>query len=223
MRLLPAEMPPARAGIERRPVIVADTKGHKVRAAVLAHRSPARWWVRLSGAGAKSAPIIAGPPRSLSGTAAAGLLGALWPGPEDPIGAGFLLRRHRRVEVLERRDQLLQMLDLRLGNLLHRLHILHRVHRRGLLGALRGHLLHIASVFAHDLRELLPLRLLSRGDLQLPMEFLDAGVGAAGDGAGVFADCASAAIGADSSPATTRAMIRLARVIVMKRLRSGVS
>src|SRR5437870_3593063 len=34
MRLLPTETAPIRAGIERRPVIVADAEGHKARAAV---------------------------------------------------------------------------------------------------------------------------------------------------------------------------------------------
>src|SRR5205823_5666683 len=38
MRLLPAEMAPTRARIERRPVIVADAEGHKARAAVPRHR-----------------------------------------------------------------------------------------------------------------------------------------------------------------------------------------
>src|SRR5271166_1871727 len=72
----------------------------------------------------------------------------------------FLLLRHSVVEVVESRDQLLQMLGVRLGNLLIGLHILHRVHRRVLLSALRERSIHVAGVVAHDLGELTPLRLL---------------------------------------------------------------
>ena len=48
----------------------------------------------------------------------------------------FLLLGHRVVEVVEGRDQLLQMLDVCFGHLLLGLHILHRVHCRVLLSAL---------------------------------------------------------------------------------------
>ena len=79
----------------------------------------------------------------------------------------FLLLGHRVVEVVEGRDQLLQVPGVRLGNRLVGLHILHRVHRRVLLSALHERAIHVAGVVAHDLGELIPLRLLGRGDLQL--------------------------------------------------------
>ena len=81
----------------------------------------------------------------------------------------FLLLGHRVVEIVERRDQLLQMLGMRRGNLLIGLHILNRVHRRVLLSALCERLIHVAGVVAHHLGELIPLRLLGRGDAQLSM------------------------------------------------------
>jgi hypothetical protein len=79
----------------------------------------------------------------------------------------FLLLGHRVVKVVEGRDQLLQMLGVRLGNHLVGLHILDRVHRRVLLSALHERAIHVAGVVAHNLDELILLGLLGRGDLQL--------------------------------------------------------
>jgi hypothetical protein len=85
----------------------------------------------------------------------------------------FLLLGHRVVEIVEGRDQLLQMLDVCFGHLLVGLHFLHRVHRRVLLSALHECLIHVAGVFAHDLGELIPLQLLGRGDAQLCVQLFD--------------------------------------------------
>ena len=79
----------------------------------------------------------------------------------------LLLLGHRVVEIVERRDQLLQMLGMCLGNLFIGLHILNRVHCRVLLSALHERLIHVAGVFAHDIGKLVPLRLLGRCDVQL--------------------------------------------------------
>ena len=148
-------------------------------------------------------------------------------GPEHLVCQLFLLLGHRVVEVVEGRDQLLQMLDVCFGHLLVGLHVLHRVHCRVLLSALQESLIHIAGVFAHDLGELIPLRLLGRRDLQLRVKLFDMvldsflhvlpGTGwevigedaAAGGaaGAGDWAGCASAAAGSASS-ATTAAEAR---------------
>jgi len=94
-------------------------------------------------------------------------------GPEHLVRQLFLPLRHRVVEVVEGRDQLLQMLDVCFGHLLVGLHVLHRVHCRVLLSALQESLIHIAGVFAHDLGELIPLRLLGRRDLQLRVQLFD--------------------------------------------------
>jgi hypothetical protein len=83
-------------------------------------------------------------------------------GPEHLVRQLFLLLGHRVVEIVEGRDQLLQMLDVCFGDLLVGLHVLHRVHCRVLLSALHESLIHIAGVFTHDLGELIPLRLLGR-------------------------------------------------------------
>jgi hypothetical protein len=94
-------------------------------------------------------------------------------GPEHLVCQLFLLLRHRVVEIVEGRDQLLQMPDVCFGYLLVGLHVLHRVHCRVLLSALHESLIHIAGVFAHDLGELIPLRLLGRGNLQLRVQLFD--------------------------------------------------
>jgi hypothetical protein len=94
-------------------------------------------------------------------------------GPEHLVRQLFLLLRHRVVEIVEGRDQLLQMPDMCFGYLLIGLHVLHRVHCQVLLSALHESLIHIAGVFAHDLGELIPLRLLGRGNLQLRVQLFD--------------------------------------------------
>jgi hypothetical protein len=94
-------------------------------------------------------------------------------GSEHLVRQLFLPLRHRVVEVVEGRDQLLQMLDVCFGHLHVGLHVLHRVHCRVLLSALQESLIHIAGVFAHDLGELIPLRLLGRRDLQLRVQLFD--------------------------------------------------
>jgi hypothetical protein len=39
-------------------------------------------------------------------------------------------------------------------------------------------MIHVAGIFAHDLGELVPLRLLGRGDTQLRMQLFDVGLDA---------------------------------------------
>jgi hypothetical protein len=93
--------------------------------------------------------------------------------PEHLVRELFLLLGHRVVESVEGRDQLLQMMGVCFGYLLVGLHVLHRGICRVLLSALRESLIHISRVFAHDLGELIPLRLLSRGDVQLCVQLFD--------------------------------------------------
>jgi hypothetical protein len=95
-------------------------------------------------------------------------------GPEHLIGELFLLLRHRAVQVLERYDQLLHVLRVLLGELFIGLHVLHGVHCFELLGATYEGLIHIARVWAHDLGELIPLRLLGRCNAQLRVQLFDA-------------------------------------------------
>ncbi len=68
------------------------------------------------------------------------------------------------------------MLGVSLGNLLVGLHVLHCIHRWVLLSALHERLIHVAGIFAHDLRKLVPLRLLRRGDAQLCVKLFDMGL-----------------------------------------------
>src|SRR5260370_7664927 len=95
-------------------------------------------------------------------------------GSEYLIGQPFLLVRHCIVQLLEGRNQPLHPLSVFLGNLLIGLHVLYSVHRRVLLSALHECLVHLAGVLAHDLSELVPLRLLGRADSHLRMHLSDA-------------------------------------------------
>ena len=94
-------------------------------------------------------------------------------GAEHLVRQLFLLIGHRIVKILEGWNELLHMLCMLLGDLLVGLHVLHRVHRSETIDALKPYLVHIASVLAHYLRELIPLRALIRGDAELGMQLFD--------------------------------------------------
>lgn len=91
---------------------------------------------------------------------------------EDLIGQLLLLLRHRVVEVFESREEFLQALSVDLSDLLIGSHVLQSVHGRVLLHSLRKLLIHAAGVLPHNVGKLLPLRLLSRSNLQLRAQFL---------------------------------------------------
>ena len=64
------------------------------------------------------------------------------------------------------------MLCMLLGDLLIRLHVLHSVQRLKVIDALKPSLVHVASVIAHHLRKLIPLRTFSRGNAELRVRAL---------------------------------------------------
>ena len=93
--------------------------------------------------------------------------------PEYLVRELLLLVGHCVVQVLEGRNELLHMLCMLLGDLLIGLHVLHSVHRLKLVNTLKPSLVHVASVIAHDLRKLIPLRAFSRGNAQLRVQLFD--------------------------------------------------
>jgi hypothetical protein len=109
----------------------------------------------------------------------------------------FLLIRHRIVQVLKGRNQLLQMLRMLLGDLLVELHVLHSAHRLEITGTLHPRPVHLAGVLAHHLRELIPLRTLCWGDTELSVQLFDPLLDpfrrvSAGCGMSANGDCAAA-------------------------------
>ena len=86
----------------------------------------------------------------------------------------FLLVGHRIVQVLESRNEVLQVPGVCVSDLLVRFHVLNSVHRLELLRALHEGLVHVAGVLAHHRGELIPLLLLGRGYAQLRVQFADA-------------------------------------------------
>ncbi len=93
--------------------------------------------------------------------------------PEYLVCELFLLVGHCAVQVLESRDELLHILCMLLGDLLIGLHVLHSVHRLKVVDTLKPGLVHVASIIAHDLRKLIPLRALSRGNAELRVQLFD--------------------------------------------------
>ena len=93
--------------------------------------------------------------------------------PEYLVRELLLLVRHCVVQVLESRNELLQILRMLCGELLVGLHILQCGHRPELLRALIVHPIHVTSIIAHDLRKLIPLRALGRANAQLRIQLFD--------------------------------------------------
>jgi len=85
----------------------------------------------------------------------------------------FLLIRHRIVQILKGRNQLLQMLRMLLGDLLVGLHVLHSIHRLEMVGTRNPSPVNLAGILTHHLRELIPLLTLCWSDTELSVELFD--------------------------------------------------
>src|SRR5262249_23597707 len=93
--------------------------------------------------------------------------------PEYLVSELFLLLRHHIIQVLKGRNEFLHMLCMLLGQLFIGLLVLQRIHRVYAAHTLEPNLVNVASVIAHDLRKLIPLRALSRGNAQLRVQLFD--------------------------------------------------